>query len=283
MEGDRVMSDSTATAIRGRAWFEALTGSNGRLPDGPGSLMVAEAPLGGEKAVFVGLAPDAKARFPRVRNAEVGLEEGFYGTRELRKVMEQDADKAVRRPIITVVDSISQAYGRREELVGIHIAAAAIIAAFAEARMAGHPVIALIVGRAVSGSFLTLCAQANHMIAFDDPEVLIHAMYQDAAARITKRSVAELDELGKKIVPMAYDIRSFAKLGGLYRLMDVAHPDTPDESTVSAVRAALEEAVDDARRTPPTLDRRLETEGARQYRHMSIAVRDKMTAQWNAL
>jgi len=271
------------TAIRGRAWFEALTGSNGKLPNGPGSLLVAEANLGNEQAIFVGLAPDPNSRFPRARNAEVGLEEGFYGTRALREVMTQDANKAVKRPIISVVDSICQAYGRREELVGIHIAAASVIAAFAEARMAGHPVIALIVGRAVSGSFLTLCAQANHMIAFDDPEVLIHAMYKDAAARITKRSVAELDKLGEEIVPMAYDIKSFSKLGGLYKLLKIEHPNKPDAMTLKIVQDVLVEAIADARNTPRTLDRRLETEGAKNYRKMSIAVRDMMTAQWAAV
>jgi len=271
------------TAIRGRAWFEALTGSNGKLPNGPGSLLVAEAKLGNEPAIFIALAPDPNARFPRARNAEVGLEEGFYGTRALREIMAQDANKAVKRPIISVVDSVCQAYGRREELVGIHIAAAGIIAAFAEARMAGHPIIALIVGRAVSGSFLTLCAQANHMIAFDDPEVLIHAMYKDAAARITKRSVAELDKLGEEIVPMAYDIKSFSKLGGLYKLLKIDHPDKPDETTLKAVRDVLIKACAESRNMPRTLECRLETEGAKKYRKMSIAVRDMMIEQWAAV
>ncbi len=270
------------TAKRGRAWFEALTGKDGKMPDGPGSLMVAEAALGNEPAIFVGLAPDPNSRFPRARNAEVGLEEGFYGTRALRQVMAEDADKPVKRPIISVVDSICQAYGRREELVGIHIAAAAIIAAFAEARMAGHPVIALIVGRAVSGSFLTLCAQANHMIAFDDPEVLIHAMYQDAAARITKRTVEELNKLAEEIVPMAYDIRSFNKLGGLYRLMQVANPDAPCPQTLAEVKDALIQAIADARQSSrDDLFDRLETEGAKTYRAQSIKVRDMMIEQWN--
>ena len=270
------------TAKRGRAWFEALTGKDGKMPDGPGSLMVAEAALGNEPAIFVGLAPDPNSRFPRARNAEVGLEEGFHGTRALRQVMAEDADKPVKRPIISVVDSICQAYGRREELVGIHIAAAAIIAAFAEARMAGHPVIALIVGRAVSGSFLTLCAQANHMIAFDDPEVLIHAMYQDAAARITKRTVEELNKLAEEIVPMAYDIRSFNKLGGLYRLMRVANPDAPCPQTLAEVKDALIQAIDDARKSSrDDLFDRLETEGAKTYRAQSIKVRDMMIEQWN--
>jgi len=268
-------------ATRGRAWFEALTGQNGKTADGPGSLMVAQAKLGDEPAVFVGLAPDPNSRFPRARNAEVGLEEGFFGARALRQVMASDADKQVKRPIITVVDSICQAYGRREELAGIHIAAAAVIAGFAEARMAGHPVIALIVGRAVSGSFLTLCAQANRMIAFDDPEVLIHAMYQDAAARITKRTVEELNKLAKEIVPMAYDIRSFDKLGGLHKLMAVKNPDAPSPETVADVKNALVEAIGDARKSSKEdLFDRLESEGAKKYRKQSIKVRDLMREQW---
>jgi len=148
---------------------------------------------------YIGLAPDPGSRFPRASHGEVGLEEGWFGAKFVRSLIAADRN-GTPRPIITVVDSKSQAYGRREELAGIHLAAAAVIAAFAEARMAGHPVIALIVGRAVSGSFLTLCGQANRILAFNDPVVLVHAMYKDAAARITRRSVAELDQLGERIV-----------------------------------------------------------------------------------
>ncbi len=36
-----------------------------------------------------------------------------------------DADKAVKRPIVAVIDVPSQAYGRREEAFGIHQALAA--------------------------------------------------------------------------------------------------------------------------------------------------------------
>jgi malonate decarboxylase gamma subunit len=267
---------------RGRKWFEALSGRDGKQAEGPGSLLIADGTLGGEKVAFIALAPDPKSRFPRARVAEVGVEEGWYGTRALHQVMAADRD-GNKRPIITVVDSKNQAYGRREEMVGIHLAGAAIIAAYAEARMAGHPVIALIVGRAVSGSFLALCGQANEMIAFDDPEVLVHAMYKDAAARITRRTVAELDKLSEKIVPMAYDIKSFNKLGGLHNLMDVANPDEPTEATTAQVKAALVEAIASARSTPRDLYKRLESEGAGNFRQASIEVRAKMTAQWAAL
>ena len=40
-----------------------------------------------------------------------------------------------------------------------------------------------------------------------------------AAARVTRRSVAELELLGETFAPMAYDIRSFAKLGLLSELI----------------------------------------------------------------
>lgn len=267
---------------RGRKWFEALAGADGKVAGNPGSLLVASGLLGNEDCVFVGLAPDSQSRFPRAGHTEVGLEEGWYGARALRQVIDADKDRKVRRPIITIVDSKSQAYGRREELFGIHLAAAAIIAAYADARMAGHPVIALIVGRSVSGSFLTLAGQANRLIAFNDPEVLVHAMYKDAAARITRRSVDELDRLGQTIVPMAYDIGSFAKLGGLYALLDVPNPDQPTTATVAQVKDALLRAIADARRSPPTLDVRLESEGAKALRKASLTVRKMMMEQWAA-
>jgi biotin-independent malonate decarboxylase gamma subunit len=267
--------------MRARAWFEAIAGSDGRMPGNPGSLMVAPGTLGDEEVVYVGLSPDANARFPRSGKTEVGLEEGWYGTKALRSII--DADKGDRkRPIITIINSKSQAYGRREELAGIHLAAAAIIAAYADARMAGHPVIALIVGRCVSGSFLTLAGQANRIIAFNDKEVLVHAMYKDAAARITRRSVAELDKLGEKIVPMAYDIGSFAKLGGLHALLDIPHPDQPTADTIATVKQALIEAIADARGSSPSLDIRLASPGAKAYRATSLKVRQMMTEQWSA-
>jgi malonate decarboxylase gamma subunit len=245
-------------------------------------LLLADAALGGEKVCYVALAPDPRAHFPRARGGEVGLEEGWYGARAIQRIIEADRN-GMKRPIITVVDAKSQAYGRREELAGIHLAAAALIAAYAEARLAGHPVIGLIVGRAVSASFLVLCGQANRVIAFDDPQVLVHAMYKDAAARITRRTVEELDALGETIVPMAYDIQSFGKLGGLYRLMKVAAPDAPDETMVQQVKSALIDAIADACRGPRDLSVRLGSKGAKEYREASLLVRARMAEQWAAL
>jgi len=94
---------SEITTSRGRKWFEALSGSQGRQPEGPGSLLLAESTLGREKVVYVALAPDPHSRFPRARVAEVGVEEGWYGTKAIHGVIEADRN-GPKRPIITVVD-----------------------------------------------------------------------------------------------------------------------------------------------------------------------------------
>ncbi|PAC66978.1 biotin-independent malonate decarboxylase subunit gamma, partial [Enterobacter cloacae] len=105
------------------------------------------------------------------------------------------------------------AYGRREEAFGIHQALAGAAAAYANARLAGHPVIGLIVGKAMSGAFLAHGYQANRLIAFNDKGVLIHAMGKESAARITLRTVEALEKLAATIPPMAYDISNYATLG----------------------------------------------------------------------
>ena len=68
------------------------------------------------------------------------------------------------------------------------------------------PVIALIVGKAMSGAFLAHGYQANRIIALNDAGVMVHAMGKAAAARVTMRSVEDLERLAADVPPMAYDI-----------------------------------------------------------------------------
>ena len=88
---------------RGRLWFEALARNDGKVAGNPGSLMVSEATLDGEKVVYVGIASDPQARFPRTGHTEVGLEEGWYGTRAIRAAIEADRN-GPKRPLITICD-----------------------------------------------------------------------------------------------------------------------------------------------------------------------------------
>ena len=248
----------------------------------PGSVLVSKTDIGEEQALFLCVVPNPDSRFPCVRDGQVGLEEAYTLATRVREVVDQDRarPKSKKRPIIAIVDVKSQAYGRREETAGIFLAAAASADAYAAARMAGHPVIALVAGHAFSGGFLTHGYQANRILAFDDAGIVIHAMHKEAAARITRRSVAELERLGHEIAPMSYDVRDYAKLGLLSKLLHVENPLEPTTSEVETVRQALIEAIQDARAGATDLSNRLESDAAKRTRKASITVRTMLEAQW---
>ena len=51
--------------------------------------------------------------------------------------------------------------------------------------------------------FLSHGYQANRMLALDSPGVELNAMSQQSAARVTRRTVEELERLGARGTPMA--------------------------------------------------------------------------------
>ena len=265
------MTANTAHS-HGRDWFERLTGTT----TGPiGSVLSAEADLGGEPVRFLAIVPDPHGKFPRARGGEVGLEEGWTLAAEISKTVAADADHATKRPIIAVVDTPSQAYGYREELLGEHQALAGAAGAYATARLAGHPVVAFIVGKAISGAFLAHGLQANRLVALDDDAVQVQVMSKQSTARITRRTIAELDDAAKSVPATAYDGASFAKLGALHRLL-------PGDADITTVRDALAEAVADARKGPRDLSSRLSSPEALRSRAASIEVRRRLAATWES-
>ncbi|MFM0695855.1 biotin-independent malonate decarboxylase subunit gamma [Paraburkholderia graminis] len=270
------MSDTSLS--RGARWFHALAGESRNAAP----VWSADAPLGGETARFITVVPDAANRFPRATDNVVGLEQGWLLARAVREVIADDAASATRRPIVAIVDVKSQAYGYREEMLGIHLACAAAVDAYASARDAGHPVIALIVGPAMSGAFLAHGYQANRIIALDAPGTMVHAMGKEAAARVTRRTVEALDALGETIVPMSYSMASFAKLGLLDRLIEGIDADAPDAAQIARVQQVLCEQIGSARVGSRTLARRLESAAAQKNRAASIEVRRRLAEQWDA-
>jgi malonate decarboxylase gamma subunit len=269
------------TGIRGKAWFRALTGQHAPMAGDPESVLTADAPIGLANARFLCVVPDPHGRFPCARHGEVGLEEAYTLATRVREVIAADRN-TVKRAIVAIVDVKSQAYGRREETAAIFLAAAAAADAYASARMAGHPVIALVVGHAISGGFLTHGYQANRILAFDDAGVMIHAMHKEAAARITRRSVESLEKLGKEIAPLSYDVRDFAKLGLLHELLHINDPDHPTDESTRMVRNAVLAAIEDARKGRFDLGNRLQSPQARETRQATLRTRALLEAQWRA-
>jgi len=262
---------------RGAIWLAALTNNAAPLESYPASVRVVDAPLAGELARYLAVLPDPDNRFTRARTGEIGLIEAWQLARAVQQIVFEDRELAVKRPIVAVIDVASQAYGRREEAYGIHQALAGAAGAYAGARLAGHPVIGLIVGKAMSGAFLAHGYQANRLIALDDPQVMVHAMGKASAARITLRTVAALEALAETIAPMAYDIRNYATLGLLWQTVQVAQPDAPSDLDLAQVQGSLQAALADIRADP---QRDLSGRLGAPHRQASAKVREVLGQQW---
>jgi malonate decarboxylase gamma subunit len=268
------MSDTYST--RGLNWFNALSAGGAGVVGLPSSVKAADGKLGDEAVRFLAVVADSNNRFPRAQNGEVGLLEGWGLAKAVDAAIELDKQSQHKRPLIAIIDVPSQAYGRREEALGIHQALAGAVDAYARARLAGHPVIGLLVGKAMSGAFLAHGYQANRLIALRDPGVMVHAMGKASAARVTLRSVEELEKLAASVPPMAYDIDSYASLGLLWETLSVDQIEQPTATDLSSVQQCLTAAIKDTQDASNDLASRL---GA-PNRAASSKVRELLRAQW---
>ena len=266
----------TGDSTRGLQWFNALAANAAEVTGLPTSVRAADGSLGNQPARFLAVVADPDSRVPRAQHGEVGLLEGWGLAHAVESAIELDREREDKRALIAIIDVPSQAYGRREEALGIHQALAGAVDAYARARLAGHPVIGLLVGKAMSGAFLAHGYQANRLIALRDPGVMVHAMGKASAARVTLRSVEELETLAASIPPMAYDIDSYAGLGLLWETLSVSQIEQPTAADIGAVQECLIAAIKDTQASGNDLSSRL---GA-QNRAASSKVRDLLRAQW---
>ncbi|MFJ9992027.1 biotin-independent malonate decarboxylase subunit gamma [Pseudomonas putida] len=258
---------------RAQNWLQGLA-SGEPLPGFPASVQVVDGELDNRLARFIAVVPDARNPFVRARSGEVGLLEGWGLAKAVAEAVEADRDSE-KRVLVALIDVPSQAYGRREEALGIHQALAGAVEAYAQARLAGHPVIGLLVGKAMSGAFLAHGYQAQRLIALDDSGVMVHAMGKAAAARITLRSVEDLEALAAEVPPMAYDLGSYASLGLLHTRLAVDNAQVPTAQDLAQVRASLIDAVRDI---GDTTDLRSRLDG--EHRSASREVRQRLRSQW---
>ena len=263
---------------RGDAWLRALgNGSEG----GHGTVRSADSVWGDERVRLVCVVADAQARFPRARAGQVGVEEGWKIAAAVRAAIEADRGQQPRG-IIVVVDVPGQAFGYHEEAIGLHQSLAAAADAYASARLAGHPVVALIVGKAISGAFLAHGLQAGALVALDDDKVEVHVMSQASVARVTRRSEEEVAALAKIVPATSRDVHAFAQLGAIERLVGVENADAPTITDTQAMKRLLVQLLSGLRaRNRGPVDR-LDNDAAKRSRAMSIRVRQLLEAQWDA-
>jgi malonate decarboxylase gamma subunit len=274
--------DDRGPDSRGKRWLRALVSDTSEILAPLKSLLVCDAVLFDEPVRYIAVVPNPENRFARARNGEVGLDEAWTLAKVVREIAAADEGQK-KRAIIAIVDVNGQAYGRREESLGLFLGCAAAVAAYATARLSGHPVVSLIVGHAFSGGFLAHGYQANRILAVEAPEVVVHAMGKSATARVTRRDHDELDKYAGDIIPMACDIQAYAKLGTLHKLIRGVCGDSPTPGDVQRVLNELKSAIVHARAGSLDLSHRLDNPEALESRKASLEVRRRLTEQWNSL
>lgn len=189
---------------------------------GPGAV-VGTAKMDGKEATII--ANDAMAfndRFPVVFGGVIGLEEGYKMATAVYRTMLADEAKpmAEKRPLVLIVDTPGNGPGKMEEICGMNKSTGAYQLALAEARKAGHPIVACVIGRAISGAFLCHGLQADHILALSKEfGTMIHVMPLTSIARITKMDIERLEELSKTNPVFAAGVDFFYKLGGVQEII----------------------------------------------------------------
>ncbi len=190
---------------------------------GPGAV-VGTAKLGDQACTII--ANDANAfneKFPVVYAGIIGMEEAYKMAQAVYASMAADIDvpKEEKRPLVLVVDTPGNGPGKIEEIFGMNKATGAYQLALAEARQAGHPIVAMVIGRAISGAFLCHGLQADNILSLDsDFGTMIHVMPLTSVSRIIRKDLETLQELSKVSPVFAAGPEFFHALGGVEELID---------------------------------------------------------------
>lgn len=190
---------------------------------GPGAV-IGTAKLNGEVAtVIANDAMVANMKFPVVYAGVIGMEEAYKMAMAVYHTIAADKDQpaGTKRPIILIVDTPGNGPGKQEEIFGMNKATGAYQLSLAEARKLGHPIIATVVGRAISGAFLCHGLQADHILSLG-PQfgTMIHVMPITSVARITKLDQDFLEDLSKENPVFAAGPQFFEKLGGVEEIIN---------------------------------------------------------------
>lgn len=268
-------TNATTTAPEfGRIWFDLL--NSGPISEDPGSLLTGETVLpDGRTAALAAVVPAPNSPFPRARQGEVGLRESLSLASWVASLDNPD------KPLVLIIDVPSQAYGYVEELFGLNTTMATSVQAIASARLADRPVVSLVVGKAISGAFLSTGLQANRIVMLDHDGVQVQVMGKQAAARITRRTVDEMEKIAETFPATAFDGASFTTLGAVFETVVPKSAGSPGDEDSASALAAVGRAVDDILNSSGSdLRCRVESEAARTARAQSLLVRDAVNAQW---
>lgn len=145
-------------------------------------------------------------------HAAIGVELAFAMAAEVLRTVREHPGRA----ILLLIDTQGQRLRHRDELLGINAYMAHLAKCLEVARRAGHRIVSLVYGRAVSGGYLTTGMMADACYALESAEISV--MNLPAMARITKVSQERLEELAQNSPVFAPGAINYLKMGGLESL-----------------------------------------------------------------
>ncbi len=226
--------DAIQMIVDDGSFFENTVGTERFDPDYGSGAVVGTACVGQTTVTMI--ANDAEAvsdRFPVVYFGVIGMEEAYKMALAVYATIDADKDKPIseKRPFVLVVDTPGNAPGKVEEIFGMNKATGAYQLALAQARKCGHPIVAIVIGRAISGAFLCHGLQADHILALPKQfGTVIHVMPLSSISRITKIDIEQLEELSVDSPVFASGVEFFYRLGGIEEIV-------PSPEEMSAVIA----------------------------------------------
>ncbi len=198
---------------------ENVIGTTRLDPELAPPVMVGQAMLDGEVcSVLANNSRRPNPRFRVVYSGILGMEEAYKFSQAMYATIDADKDrpKDKKRPIILLIDTPGNSPGKIEEIVGMTKGTASYQFAIEDARLAGHPVIGMIIGRAVSGGFLCHGLLSDRILALPkDYGTIVHVMPTTSIAVITKIPLERLNELVKTNPVFASGAEFFYDLGGI--------------------------------------------------------------------
>jgi malonate decarboxylase gamma subunit len=183
-----------------------------------------EAMLDGKVCTVLGnFSKRPNPRFRVVFNGVMGMEECYKFCQAIYATIEADKNKPLeeKRPVILLIDTPGNSPGKVEEIVGMTKATASYQFALEDARHAGHPVIGMIIGRAISGAFLCHGLLSDRILSLPkEYGTIVHVMPTTSIAVITKIPLERLNELVKTNAVFASGAEFVYKLGTLNEIVD---------------------------------------------------------------
>jgi malonate decarboxylase gamma subunit len=196
-----------------------------------GDFLVGTATVGGKTVAVVGTTNDAA----------IGVELALSLATEVLATVRDHPGRA----IVLLVDTQGQRLRHRDELLGINAYMGHLAQCIEVARLAGHRVVSLVHGHAVSGGYITGGMMADACFALAAAEISV--MNLPAMARVTKIPQERLEELSKSSPVFAPGAMNYFAMGGL----EAVWSDDPAKALASTLSApiAVIEGRTDSRRT----------------------------------